>query len=865
MPTEYPVLDNRPINKWKVTELREELKKRNLTVKGLKDELVKRLDEAIRKEREALEMEESKGSDSESEPVLESSDAQVDHDVDQVVDDASKGSVNEVSETDDTVAKSETNDCPTDKVDHDGDQVVDDARNGSVNEVSEADDTVAKSETNDCPTDKVDHDGDQVVDDARKGSVNEVSEADDTVAKSETNDCPTDTEHAKSTGEVPTGDSDQSTMVEGRKDSVMPMETVTSVDVNEGPVEMVLDNKVDVSIEGSSLLESSLDGGGIVKEVVEMKIISAEEPNSMGEENGIEVPPNASGGITTSSKVDPENEGLKPLKMDAEPDLSHPSTQVHEVIPNLGSQVKSDSIPSDSLPIYVTKELNDDLNADNVQLEQEIVRPEMVPPSANKDPSGFGINHPMDDQMPSKSQGLVGGTDDDESSNVKFSMKNENADQSFVDVSIIEHNMDNKASNSTELEVLSKDGNMNQAEFSCKEKESSEEEKLDVAASTEETKFQDNESTDAGFSKITEMADGENLEKINLDQSSADDSMEEDIVEIKIVDSEQISSEVGEKAEEPHTKEPGLGLEGSSTALPSDIPSDAVEVSHGDKNKILDAPEKRKFQEAAASGSKEPAKRQRKWNYESLKISEPKSPSISVLTPKQISRPSPGGDDSMHDVDTPKERIVPESSKTPTNSLRIDNFVRPFTLKAVQELLGRTGKICNFWMDHIKTHCFVKFSSVEEAIETRNAVYNLQWPTNGGRLLLADFVDPQEVISRLEGPSKPTTPTASASPAVPPVQSPLPSPLARQQAPPREQGERPHPLSRQPPPPASDRPAMKERLARPPSPVAEKTEEAPILTLDDLFRKTRATPRIYYLPLTDEQVSRKVNEQQRNK
>lgn len=92
------------------------------------------------------------------------------------------------------------------------------------------------------------------------------------------------------------------------------------------------------------------------------------------------------------------------------------------------------------------------------------------------------------------------------------------------------------------------------------------------------------------------MADGENLEKINLDQSSADDSMEEDIVEIKIVDSEQISSEVGEKTEEPHTKEPGLGLEGSSTALPSGIPSDAIEVSHGDKNKILDAPEKRKFQ-----------------------------------------------------------------------------------------------------------------------------------------------------------------------------------------------------------------------------------------------------------------------------
>lgn len=36
-------------------------------------------------------------------------------------------------------------------------------------------------------------------------------------------------------------------------------------------------------------------------------------------------------------------------------------------------------------------------------------------------------------------------------------------------------------------------------------------------------------------------------------------------------------------------------------------------------------------------------------------------------------------------------------------------------------------------------------SSVEEAIENRNAVYNLQWPPKEGRLLVANFVDPQQV------------------------------------------------------------------------------------------------------------------------
>lgn len=53
---------------------------------------------------------------------------------------------------------------------------------------------------------------------------------------------------------------------------------------------------------------------------------------------------------------------------------------------------------------------------------------------------------------------------------------------------------------------------------------------------------------------------------------------------------------------------------------------------------------------------------------------------------------------------------VPPSPKPATNSLRIDRFLRPFTLKAVQELLGKTGTVTSFWMDNIKTHCYVSVS-----------------------------------------------------------------------------------------------------------------------------------------------------------
>lgn len=50
---------------------------------------------------------------------------------------------------------------------------------------------------------------------------------------------------------------------------------------------------------------------------------------------------------------------------------------------------------------------------------------------------------------------------------------------------------------------------------------------------------------------------------------------------------------------------------------------------------------------------------------------------------------------------------VPPPTRSPTVSLKIDRFVRPFTIKAVKELLEQTGSVKQMWMDQIKTHCFV--------------------------------------------------------------------------------------------------------------------------------------------------------------
>uniref|UniRef100_A0A1J3JR93 Apoptotic chromatin condensation inducer in the nucleus n=1 Tax=Noccaea caerulescens TaxID=107243 RepID=A0A1J3JR93_NOCCA len=327
----------------------------------------------------------------------------------------------------------------------------------------------------------------------------------------------------------------------------------------------------------------------------------------------------------------------------------------------------------------------------------------------------------------------------------------------------------------------------------------------------------DSVAANADMSKGNNNIDAGDSEKLNLDRSSGDESMEDEpeAKQTESVTSHEMVEQSEKKGEAPENK--------SHPTVASD------------KRKLP-------VNEQEAVGNNEPAKRQRRWNSESIKVPEAQATNSATptTTPRStgLKRDFSRSNSSVSE-DGPKERVVPPSPKEPTNSLRIDRFLRPFTLKAVQELLGKTGNVTSFWMDHIKTHCYVSYSSAEEAAATREAVYNLQWPPNGGRLLTAEFVGPEEVKAKLEAPLPPP-PQAQAQ--------------AQAQAP-----SRPHPTALPPPPPLAKAPPVVERVALPPPPpLVPEEQEPPIVTLDDLFKKTKAIPRIYYLPLSEEQVAAKL-------
>ncbi|KAK9713429.1 hypothetical protein RND81_06G026400 [Saponaria officinalis] len=345
-------------------------------------------------------------------------------------------------------------------------------------------------------------------------------------------------------------------------------------------------------------------------------------------------------------------------------------------------------------------------------------------------------------------------------------------------------------------------------------------------------------------------------EKLNVDQSSGNDSMEEDALESKQINSNYNSEDVGEKTEKFKVTTFKAESPVAST-MDTDLPAEK-KVIHDLNNELATLSDKRKLSEEESVLNK-PAKRQHRWKTENNTVTEPQVshiPPASILdAPQSIAlRRNLSRSNSNRANDPPKDREVPPPTKPATKSLRIDRFLRPFTMKAVQDLLGKTGVVTSFWMDHIKTHCYVTYSSVEEAVETRNAVYNLQWPPNGGHQLVAEFVDPGEVKSRLEpapAPHMNSAPTKAPEPPTIPHLSPSQQSLRQQKARQPDTTLPPPP----PPPHISIQPAARERVP-PPPPLIEKVD-APILTLDDLFRKTKATPRIYYMPLSDELVAAK--------
>lgn len=243
-------------------------------------------------------------------------------------------------------------------------------------------------------------------------------------------------------------------------------------------------------------------------------------------------------------------------------------------------------------------------------------------------------------------------------------------------------------------------------------------------------------------------------------------------------------------------------------------------------------------------------------------------------------------------------RKSPSPPRNPaSNIVHVRNLTRPYTLGQLKELLGRTGTLVpgsGFWIDKIKSHCYATYEDESQAAATRKALHGTRWPLSNPKTLNVDFATQDELEFHKNGDLPPKTITREIQQDVPAKTRPVRdeegsrevrvkderaaaekarrehvrewdrdkikqrsksrSPPRRRSGEARTEGERMRSTSRER--------RRKERRER--EKKAEKPEEeAPAKLLDDLFCKTKATPCIYWLPLTEEQVLQRERERQK--
>ncbi|XP_066138563.1 apoptotic chromatin condensation inducer in the nucleus-like isoform X2 [Euwallacea fornicatus] len=211
----------------------------------------------------------------------------------------------------------------------------------------------------------------------------------------------------------------------------------------------------------------------------------------------------------------------------------------------------------------------------------------------------------------------------------------------------------------------------------------------------------------------------------------------------------------------------------------------------------------------------------------------------------------------------------PSPAKNPVSEvLYITNLVRPFTVKQLKELLERTGKIeeDGFWTDKIKSKCFVCYETVGEAESTRNALHGVHWPVGNGKKLIIDYATREDMekarnppVAVLQNEKSPEKENKRPSQDVKEGGRRDSVSMKREWNVGKEEDRRKVSEST-----SVDREGRKHRSYTPEAQNTRFKVEEPVeqKAMDDLFLKTKATPSIYWQPLSPEEISRKQQQRQ---
>ncbi|XP_026209259.1 apoptotic chromatin condensation inducer 1b isoform X2 [Anabas testudineus] len=353
----------------------------------------------------------------------------------------------------------------------------------------------------------------------------------------------------------------------------------------------------------------------------------------------------------------------------------------------------------------------------------------------------------------------------------------------------------------------------------------------------------------------------------------------------------------------------GLKIQRTVTQV---VPSDSQENGQTNEEEDVEKSEKEKQRRTSRDKRKNSISEEASETQISVKLdgeANKVTPSDSLVR-RSISQQKSGVSVTIDDPVRTSRQPSPPRGKI-SNIIHVTNLVRPFTLGQLKELLNRTGSMVEegFWIDKIKSHCFVTYATTEEAVATRNALHGVKWPLSNPKVLCVDFCEQAELDFH-KGVLKPEKEEEHvAQPAAPQNRLPPLMPerdrdrerdrererdrdrerererdrgvagvrdlwaereremerrertrgerewdrdKVREFARPGEDGRRSRSRDRERR--RRERARSKERKTD----KKEKGDEPPAKLLDDLFLKTKAAPCIYWLPLTEEQAAQRL-------
>lgn len=254
---------------------------------------------------------------------------------------------------------------------------------------------------------------------------------------------------------------------------------------------------------------------------------------------------------------------------------------------------------------------------------------------------------------------------------------------------------------------------------------------------------------------------------------------------------------------------------------------------------------------------------------------------VDYEAPEEEEKPENENDDCKSEKSVTEETNEVEQKKksvkrmTTTNVIRITNLVRPFTVGQLRDLLQRTGKIVSngFWIDTIKSQCIVEYENEDQAIETVYALNESQWPSTNPKFLKVVFTDKEELNKALNG----THPDRLGKPKESKVEK-LRTQVEnhiilrewdRGKLEDMNGEKEDKPIKRKV---SDDSHVIKDKkVKKDEKEIQDKRkksksktpERIPTKSLDELFRKTKTAPTLYWSPLSTEQIAEK--EDQRRK